>query len=282
MDLTPFAADVGAEGPVTITGMGTRGGPCPGVRVVSAPSGIERIEPAEMTVVCGAGTPVDELTEALGEVRQTVSLPGGGTVGGALAIGHSGLRLLGDGPIRNAVLQIQYVSASGAVVKAGGPTVKNVSGFDLCRLFVGSRGTLGFIGSVILRTRPLARHAAWFSVDLDDPTDLQARLFRPVSLLWNGTTAWVLLEGHPDDVAAQARACALRPVDGPPSLPAHRTVLPWARCSRVTGQFVALVGTGVVFTSEPVAAPAPTDRLAALTGAVKARFDPSGRLNPSR
>ena len=109
---------------------------------------------------CGAGTPVAEVDAALAEHGQRVAIPPTGTVGGALAVGRSGIRRLGDGPIRDAVLQVRYVSAAGEIVKAGGPTVKNVSGFDLCRLLVGSRGTLGFLGDVILRTRPLARCVA--------------------------------------------------------------------------------------------------------------------------
>ena len=82
-----------------------------------------------------------------------------------MAVGRSGLRRLGYGPVRDALLQARYVSAAGELVKAGGPTVKNVSGFDLCRLLVGSRGTLGFIGDVILRTRPRARFEQWFRGD---------------------------------------------------------------------------------------------------------------------
>ena len=157
MDLTAFAREVGPEGPVTITGLGTRGGPVAGVRSVGAPSGIEWIQPAEMTVSCGAGTMVAELDDALLAHGQCVAIPPSGTVGGALASGRSGVRRLGYGPVRDVVLQARYVSAAGEIVKAGGPTVKNVSGFDVCRLLVGSRGTLGFIGDVILRTRPRAR-----------------------------------------------------------------------------------------------------------------------------
>ncbi len=89
-------------------------------------------------------------------------------------------------------------------MQAGGPTVKNVSGFDLCRLLVGARGTLGFIGDVILRTRPLPAHSQWFTAEADDPFPIFAALYRPTSVLWNGSRLWVLLEGHPADVAAQA------------------------------------------------------------------------------
>ena len=73
--LDAFAAEVGAEGAVTISGLGSRGGSVPGVRTVYAPSGVEWVQPDEMIVCCGAGTPVDELVAVLAEHRQTVALP---------------------------------------------------------------------------------------------------------------------------------------------------------------------------------------------------------------
>ena len=218
MDLTRFAEEVGDAGEVTITGAATRGGPVAGVRVVRAPTGIDWLRGDEMTVCCGAGTLVAELDEALAAVGQCVAIPPSGTVGGALATGRSGLRRLGYGPVRDTLLQVRYVAASGDLVKAGGPTVKNVSGFDLCRLLVGSHGTLGFLGEVILRTRPRARHEQWFATTAD-PIDTLHRLYRPTSVLWDGTTTWVLLEGHPDDIAAAAAAGELVEAAGPPDLP---------------------------------------------------------------
>lgn len=113
IDLTEFAEQVGAEGPVTIAGLGTRGGAVRGVREVRAPSGLDFVQPDEMTVCCGAATPVDELVEALAVHGQTVALPVGGTVGGALAVGRSDVRRLGYGPVRDALLQARFVSASG-------------------------------------------------------------------------------------------------------------------------------------------------------------------------
>ena len=198
-----FADEVGSDDPVTITGLGSRGGPVPAVRAVSAPSGIDWIQPAEMTIGCGAGTPVDEVDAALAEHGQCVAIPSSGTIGGALAVGRSGVRRLGWGPMRDTVLQARYVSAAGEVVKAGGPTVKNVSGFDLCRLLVGSHGTLGFLADVILRTRPLPVGERWFTSERD-PWELLGDLYRPTSVLWNGRTTWVLLDGHADDLATQA------------------------------------------------------------------------------
>jgi glycolate oxidase FAD binding subunit len=281
IDLDAFAVAVGADGPVTIAGLGTRGGPVPDVRAVAAPSGVEWVQADEMIVSCGAGTPVAQLVEALHEHGQTVGLPKGGTVGGALAVGLADVCRLGHGPVRDVLLQARYVSASGEVVKAGGPTVKNVSGFDLCRLLVGSRGTLGFLGDVILRTRPLPQVSQWFSAPCTDPSATFSRLYRPASVLWNGSSIWALLEGHPLDVEEQAAKVGLHECGGPPVLPSgsRRSVSP-AAVSESTGEFVAEIGVGIVHHAEPWTPPARSERVIALARTVKAEFDPTGRLNP--
>lgn len=282
MDLTAFAGEVGDRDPVTIAGASTRGGPVDRVRCVAAPSGIDRIEPEEMVVWCGAGTPVDELDAALAEVGQRVALPAGGTVGGALAVGRSGIARLGHGPVRDTVLQARYVGADGEVVKAGGPTVKNVSGFDLCRLLVGSRGTLGFLGDVILRTKPRPRSAQWFTSSRG-PFDTLSALHRPASVLWDGTTVWALLEGHPSDVADEAARAGLTETAGPPPLPTGaRWSIPPRDVGTLpgTGRFVAEVGVGVVHHEhEPKSRPV-DPAVAELTRRMKHNFDPTGRLNP--
>ena len=282
MDLKAFAEDVGADGPVTITGLSTRGGAVQGVRTVQPPAGLEWIQADEMTMRCGAGTAVDEVDAALAELGQCIALPPGGTVGGALSVGHSGVRRLGYGPVRDVLLQACYVSDRGEVVQAGGPTVKNVSGFDLCRLLVGARGTLGFIGDVIIRTRPRPAHSQWFTTEPADPFTVFVGLYRPTSVLWNGSRLWALLEGHPDDVAAQASACTLAPAAGPPDLPtgSRRAVAP-STVGALTGDFVAEVGVGIVHHAEPMPEGAPRESsVTNLARRIKAEFDPSGRLNP--
>jgi FAD/FMN-containing dehydrogenase len=281
MDLSEFAEEIGVAGPVTLAGLSTRGGPVDGVRPVMAPGGIDWIEPEEMTVQCGAGTPVAELDAALAPYGQTVAIAPTGTVGGALAVGRSGIRRLGYGPVRDVLLQARYVNAAGEVVKAGGPTVKNVTGFDLCRLLVGSHGTLGFLGEVILRTRPRARFEQWFTTDAD-PFALFPQLYRPTSVLWDGTTTWVLLEGHADDVGAQADVHALAAAD-PPELPTRgRWSLPPAELASLagSGRFVAEIGVGIVHHERPAAPRTADPAVVELHRRIKHQFDPDHRLNP--
>jgi glycolate oxidase FAD binding subunit len=246
-----------------------------------------------MTVRVRAGTAVSDLDAALAGVGQTVALPAwpGATVGGVLAVGHSGLRHLGWGPVRDTVLEVRFVSADGTVVKAGGPTVKNVSGFDLCRLLVGSLGTLGLLAELVLRTRPLPAAERWLAGEAD-PFALVHRLHRPAAVLWDGTTTWVLLDGHPADVEAQARLTGLTAADGPPALPPHRWSLrPSALPSLVDGtappggapgRFVAQVGVGLVHAEAPPAARPADPAVVALHRRIKALFDPTGRLAPGR
>jgi glycolate oxidase FAD binding subunit len=160
--------------------------------------------------------------------------------------------------------------------------VKNVSGFDLCRLLVGSQGTLAFIGDVILRTRPRPAASVWLAGEAD-PFALRSRLHGPMAILWDGTTTWLCLEGHPDDVAAQTARSGLAAVEGPPPVPAGgRQSVPAAAVRDLQGRFLAEVGVGVVHRYEPVSPPRVDPGIVDLHRRLKDGFDPRGRLNPGR
>ena len=171
MDLTEAVA-----GATTVVAAGARtqwevGGPVPVGTEVRAPAGIVRYEPADMTVTVGAGTSFAQLDAVLAEHGQQCPLDPrnlDATVGGIIACGLSGARRLRHGPVRDQVLEVRVVTADGRMVKGGGPTVKNVTGYDLPRLFTGSFGTLGVLSQVTLRCRPRAAHAQWFVTDEPD------------------------------------------------------------------------------------------------------------------
>ncbi len=76
------------------------------------------------------------------------------TLGGVAARGLGGAQALGYGLPRSKVLGMRVVLADGRVIRVGGRVVKNVAGYDLCKLFVGSRGTLGLITELTFKLRP--------------------------------------------------------------------------------------------------------------------------------
>jgi FAD/FMN-containing dehydrogenase len=294
-----FAAEVGEEGPVAVAGGRTRwsagGPPAQGVRLVDAPAGVIDHQPEEMTVKVRAGTTVADLHATLAEDGQRTALPErGGTVGGALAVGENDLALLARGRLRDAVLQVGYVSAEGRIVVGGGPTVKNVSGFDLPRLLVGSLGTIGLLAEVILRTNPIPAREVWLASDDADAFAVAGTVHHPSTILWNGTRTWVHLEGYEADVSAEslrlAGIGAWERVAGPPELPPHRwslrpsdlRALASPSRSDAAGLFVASVGVGTVWASRPQRRLPPDPVLARLTQQVKDQFDPTHRLNPGR
>jgi glycolate oxidase FAD binding subunit len=112
----------------------------------------------DMTVTVQAGTPVGRLADLLAAENQRlpVDVPRAGeaTLGGALAVNVSGPRRYGFGTLRDYVIGITVVNDEGQEVKAGGRVVKNVAGYDLCKLYVGSLGTLGVITQVTLKLKP--------------------------------------------------------------------------------------------------------------------------------
>jgi glycolate oxidase FAD binding subunit len=112
----------------------------------------------DMTITVQAGIHLARLNNLLATENQRlpIDVPSANraTLGGALATNVSGPRRYGFGTLRDYVIGITAVNAEGHEIKAGGRVVKNVAGYDLCKLYVGSLGTLGIISQVTLKLKP--------------------------------------------------------------------------------------------------------------------------------
>jgi glycolate oxidase FAD binding subunit len=226
-------------------------------------------EPAEMIAVVESGMRVGELSETLARAGQewAVDAPPEATVGGVIASGTSSPRRLRVGHVRDTVLEVQLVTGDGRIVRGGGRTVKNVTGYDLPRLLTGSLGTLGVIVQVALklRPRPATRRTLVLEGSIQDATRALAAIPLPAAVLATPGRVEVLLEGWPEAVEEQtARArnsATIRETidDGP--FPA---IVPWndrpvvAEASVPAGRigelvaaagdaFGALIGVGTVW-----------------------------------
>lgn len=120
--------------------------------------GVVDYVPGDLTLTALAGTPLDEIERVTASERQWLALdPMGerGTLGATVATASAGPMAHFFGTPRDNVLGLAFVNGEGEVVHGGGRVVKNVAGFDLVRLLVGSWGTLGVIGEVTVRLRTL-------------------------------------------------------------------------------------------------------------------------------
>ncbi len=121
-------------------------------------SGVVDYEPADMTATFRAGSLLKEAQAILGRNGQYIGLdpPNAdlATLGGILATNSSGPRRLRYGASRDLVIAIRVAHADGKVTKGGAKVVKNVSGYDMNKLYIGSLGTLGIIVEATFRLHP--------------------------------------------------------------------------------------------------------------------------------
>jgi glycolate oxidase FAD binding subunit len=124
--------------------------------------GIVEHTAGDMTVTVRAGTPFHEIQEYLAAYSQKIAVdpsqPERATIGGIIATNESGPKRLGCGSARDAVIGMKVVYPDGKVIRAGGKVVKNVAGYDMNKLFIGSMGTLGVLSEVTLKLRPLPKY----------------------------------------------------------------------------------------------------------------------------
>lgn len=200
-------------------------------------TGVIDHRPEDLVVTVRAGTRIAELSALLafhGQECPIEPLAGhGSTVGGRVATALASPRQLQAGRVRDWVLRVRMVTGDARVVTAGGVTVKDVTGYDLCRLATGSWGTIGLIAEVTLKLRPIPAQRAWFATDRP-ATAVLADLYRPAAVVTTGAGTLVRLEEHPDDVVAQATAAGLHPAEPPVWPPRARAAVDPARLPELT------------------------------------------------
>ena len=201
------ATALAAEEPLEIVAGGSKRGlgrplQTPHVLDLNRLSGVREYQPSELVLTAGAATPLDEIEALLDENRQMLAfeppdwralLGAGGTrptLGGTLACNLAGSRRVKAGAARDHFLGFRGVSGRGEIFKAGGKVVKNVTGYDLCKLMAGSYGTLAVLEEVSVKVLP-------------HPEAVATVLFRDITpALATATMAAVL--GSPHEVSGAA------------------------------------------------------------------------------
>ena len=271
--------------------------------------------PEDMTVTVETGMPWPDVQAALGEHDQWLPidppLADLFTVRDVLDHAMTGPRRCGYGLVRDHVLGLKIVLASGEIIRTGGKVVKNVAGYDLTKLFVGARGTLGVIVEATFKVLPRPEAERFGQARLQSLQDAENKLagvmdsnLTPVVLdLHNvpdageGQGLWAVIgfAGAREDVDEQIAEAALLGFSQPKDLghegrfwnaaPAGEvqtiSMLPstlTARLSELAPEyFVARAATGLI---HYLGAPAPREPLPApiLNERVKKTFDPDNKF----
>lgn len=142
-------------------------------------------EPGDLTCVVGAGMTLGRLQETVGSAtghsqRLMLDPPqgAGSTLGGLVATGAAGPLRQRYGTMRDLLLGARFALTDGTLARTGGKVVKNVAGYDLDKLLVGSLGTLGVVVEVSLRLHPVPASSRTVSLDGADPGEVQDLLGR--------------------------------------------------------------------------------------------------------
>ena len=163
------ALDYGCPLSKSVTNISTRGLN----RVIDYPA-------RDMTITVEAGMTIAELAKTLQAENQELPIdvpdPESATVGGVLACDVSGPRRFGHGTLRDYLIGVTAVDGLGRTFHAGGRVVKNVAGYDLCKLLIGSVGTLAVITEATFKVQsmPIPMASAWELVGFEKLADCDA------------------------------------------------------------------------------------------------------------
>lgn len=174
---------------------------------IASDAGILEYEPGDLTCIVEGGVRLSALRTALALQGQRLSLdpPGDPTLAECLLDDLSGPLAHRFGTMRDLVIGVTVVLADGLRASSGGKVVKNVAGYDLAKLFCGSRGRLGSVERLALRLHPLPAAARTTVVD-DDWQALHMSQLAPSAVDVAGGRMHVLFEGSEAAVDTQMRA----------------------------------------------------------------------------
>lgn len=178
----------------TLAGMGFPPESLDVTLVTTRLTGMLANERADLTISVRAGTALQDIATLLAAQKQFLPFdaprPQYATVGGTLAAGWLGPRRHLYGRTRDYLIGSTIVLADGTIARAGGMVVKNVAGYDMSRLYVGSFGTLGILVAANFKTVPMPPHERVFLAPLPENTrarawaQLHALAIRPAAALW--------------------------------------------------------------------------------------------------
>jgi FAD/FMN-containing dehydrogenase len=232
--------------------------------------------PADMTVTVGPDVTLPALQAELAQNGQwlPVDPPGTLTIRQLLDRNTSGPRRYGSGTIREHLLGLRVRLENGRVIKSGGQTVKNVAGYDLCRLFVGARGELGEILEATFKLHPMPEAERILQKKCATLADaarvIEAVLAAPVMPtvldLIPPATVVVGFAGAREDVdwqTAQLTGWEAGNLDYNRELPGWTSVLPSKVTEAVAGMrdFIARAGNGVIYHEGPAETSVPLPEL---------------------
>jgi glycolate oxidase FAD binding subunit len=249
----------------TLSGMGFPPERVDVTLVTAGLTGVAANERADLVIAARGGTPVQDIVTLLAAQGQFVPfdapLPQYATLGGTLAAGWLGPRRHLYGRLRDYLLGSTIVLADGSIARAGGMVVKNVAGYDMSRLYVGSFGTLGVLTQANLKTIPLPPHGRLFLAPLPERTRERActqlaRLpIRPAAAFWiegfhhtidgdEGPEGRILALLEGSDALLERATLELRSALGRAGVPETRVVNAGAReaFERVVDAYVACLG----------------------------------------
>jgi glycolate oxidase FAD binding subunit len=173
----------------------------------------------DMTITVEAGIRIDELARVLATEGQRLPVDAPqahrATLGGLAATNASASRRFGMGTMRDYVIGVTAVDPSGMMFKAGGRVVKNVAGYDLCKMLVGSQGTLAVMTQLTLKLRPIPESSVLLWATFERLGAIEAALERLVTSAARPVALDVLDVRAAEAIAAEAGL----------SLPARRPVL---------------------------------------------------------